>query len=763
MKTKVWLPIAVIAALLLAAGAGYAFLYRPVEQVYSSAVEKAGTAPYDEAQQALADAAEALDGRTFAEERAADLKARQAELAAAEIERAIGAGELAHAAELLEDSDPDRARALREELAAREKALAEERERKAREEAYEAALALEQAGKDREAADAFLAMGGYSDAAERAEAIQARIAFREAEAVFTGTNYDEGIAALTALGTAEGQEAAEELQKQKTAWFEARREEYSAAAAGRITAGAWHTAVMGETPLIAGDSRYGSAPDGPDAVFSGISSVFYVKDGRVYHTGETFGAEKTVAELTGVKKVAPGLVHCLFLHEDGTVTMVGSRALDRFPKKEWTGMTDVAAGAWHSLGLNADGTVAACGTNDHGQCDVDGWQDVVCVSAGLWHSVGLKADGTVAACGDNTYGQCGVQDWTDIVAVSCGACTTVGLKADGTVVACGDNAAGQCDVAGWKDIAAIAAGSYHTVGLGLDGRLVTAGAAPAALPQEPLFASEWTTGNRDAGPEEKTATAYIQGRDDALGPWLYMDDRGIALVCIDRSGERAIFRADMLATSGALPGGRVTDPSASGDYIRMPAEIPADQARKNHAVLAFTGDYVGYTSNRKGIMMRNGIVYYDRPQNASLAVMPDGTLKYYNGGETSAARLMEMGVRDCFSFGPLFVSNGERKYWNSNKKDLFTTRVAFGYTDPYHYIALVTLRERQTAMSLTKMTELLMSLGCRTGYNMDGGHSTSLVFMGRELSLIAPFSGQKFSNIRGLSDIIVFLENETVG
>ena len=109
------------------------------------------------------------------------------------------------------------------------------------------------------------------------------------------------------------------------------------------------------------------------------------------------------------------------------------------------------------------------------------------------------------------------------------------------------------------------------------------------------------------------------------------------------------------------------------------------------------------------------------------------------------------------------MSNGERKYWNSNKKDLFTTRVAFGYTDPYHYIALVTLRERQTAMSLTKMTELLMSLGCRTGYNMDGGHSTSLVFMGRELSLIAPFSGQKFSNIRGLSDIIVFLENETVG
>ena len=763
MKKKVWLPLVLIAVLLLAAGAGYAFMYRPVVQTYSGALAKIGTAPYDEAQQALADAAEALEGRPFAEERVTELKARRSELFAQEVDRAVAAEELAYAADLLESSDPDRARALREELAVREEALKEEQERKAREDAYAAALALEQEGKDREAADAFLAMGGYSDAAQRAEAIEARIAFREAKAVFTGANFDEGIAVLTALGTAEGREAAGELQEQKAAWLEAQRGEYAAAAAGRITAGAWHTTVMGDTPLIAGDSRYGAAPEAPDAVFSGISSVFYVKDGRVYHTGETFGAEKTIAELTDVKKVAPGLVHCLFLREDGTVTMVGSKALDRFPRTEWTGMTDVAAGAWHSLGLNADGTVTACGTNDHGQCGTDGWQDITAVYAGLWHSVGLKADGTVAACGDNTYGQCDVEGWTDIVAVSCGACTTVGLKADGTVVACGDNGAGQCDTAGWKDIACIAAGSYHTVGLGLDGRLVTAGAAPAALPQEPLFSSEWVTGNLDAGPEQKAVTAYIQGRDEALGPWFYMDDRGIALICIDKSGERIIFRADMLATSGALPGGRVTDPSASGDYIRMPSELPADQARKNHAVVAFTGDFIGYTSNRKGIMIRNGIVYYDRSQAASLAVMPDGTLRYFNAGETTAAQLKEMGVRDSFSFGPVFVSNGERKYWNSNKKDLFTSRVAFGYTDPYHYIALVTLRERQTAMSMTKLTELSMSLGCRTSYNMDGGHSTSLVFMGRELSLIAPLTGQRFSNIRGLSDIIVFLENDTVG
>lgn len=757
MKKKLWVTIlAVLVLLALAAGGVYAFLYRPVEETFAAAMAAAETAPYEEARTALTDAVRALEGRPFAKARAAALERRLDELLLAEADRAVAADELEYAADLLNDRDPDRARSLRQTLEDRARA-------EALRQAYADAVALEQAGRNEEALAAFRALNDYEDAAQRAAAVETRLAFAAAQAVFTGENFDEGIAALLALGTAQGQAAAEVLQRQKEAWIEARRQQYTAAAANRISAGAWHTAAAGTAPWIAGDERYGKAPERAEKVFSGLASVFYLMDGKVYATGETFGAEEQISALTDVKKAAPGLIHALFLHEDGHVTAVGAKALDRLPREDWTGIIDVAAGAWHSVGVRSDGTVAACGTNDHGQCDVGEWQQITAVSAGLWHTVGLKADGTVTACGDDTYGQCDVSGWTDIVAVSCGACTTVGLKADGTVVACGDNGAGQCDVSGWTDVASIAAGSYHTAGLRLDGTVITAGLVPGEIPQEPVFASDWSAPAAAArAADQPVATVYIQGEQDAYGPWLYMDTKGVALICIDYSGDREVFRADMLATKNALPGGRVTNPDASGNYIKMPAVLADEQAKNNHAVLAFTGDYIGWTSNRKAVMIRNGKVFYDRKETTTLAVLPDGTLAFYRAGTISAAQLQDLGVRDSFSFGPLLVLDGTKAYVNDGS-DLATGRVGFGYSDPYHYIAVVALRERQTALTFSRLADIFVSYGARVAYNLDGGHSSSLVFMGQELSLISTRGNGRFGNIRGLSDIVMFLENDAVG
>ena len=73
------------------------------------------------------------------------------------------------------------------------------------------------------------------------------------------------------------------------------------------------------------------------------------------------------------------------------------------------------------------------------------------------------------------------------------------------------------------------------------------------------------------------------------------------------------------------------------------------------------------------------------------------------------------------------------------------------------------LRERQTALTFSHLADLFVSYGARVAYNLDGGHSSSLVFMGRELSLVSIHSSKRFGNIRGLSDIVVFLENDAVG
>lgn len=739
-KKLLWilLPVGIVGCLLLAAYFGFRlWVVQPIERTYQAAIEASERAPYAEAKSALAEAIEALDGKWQTEEKVDELRSRSDALDKAEIERALAAKELEYAKTLLERLDRERFGELYEDGS------------------YRIADELERMGDDWDALSAFLALGSVRDAQQRAAAIRERLDFQAAESVFTGANFDEAIAAFYALGTEQGNRAAAELEAQKAAL----RESLFAAAQGRIGAGAWHTAAIGATPWIAGDARYADAPEQADKVISGLTGLLFLSDGKVLCTGETYGAEEEIASYTDVIDAAAGLNHALFLHADGTVTGVGSKAFGRLETAAWTEIVSVATGAWHSVAVKADGTVLACGGNQQGQCETAAWSDVAAVSAGLWHTVGLKMDGTAVACGNNAYGQCEVSDWTDLIAIACGACHTVGLKADGTVVACGINDAGQCETAGWTDAAAIAAGAYHTVCVRLDGSVLAAGILPEALPQEPLFDSIWSCAPV-AQPETADAEAkpFIEGDGERYGPWLYLDPLGAVLICLDDSEPRIPFRTDLLATKNALPEGRVTTPEATGKIIHMDTELPSEQARMHNAVLAFTGDYIGFTSNRKGVMIRNGIVYYDRAETTSMAILPDGTLKVYDKGEINAEQLLAMGVRDSFSFGPVMVRDGKVPVFT--RDDSITMRVVFGYSDPYHYVILVAERDRIRQMSYQMAAEACVRYGCRMAYNLDGGFSTSLTFLGKELSLISLIDDTVYPTYRRLSDIVMFLTYE---
>ena len=713
---------------------------------FETAMQESGTLPFEEACAAIENAMKQLEGKPKYAESYEALQSEYLALRAAEIDRAIDADETEYAISLIRSVPETLASAFYERISAKAEALAAQ-------------------GKKLEAIALYEQLGSYSDSEARIEDLRGQIRFEEAAAVFTGGNYDEGVAALLALGTEQGAAAAEELKAQKAA----RRETLRAEGAASIAAGAWHTAWLDRGVVrFAGDARYTVPETEADRVFSGLASIMGLKDGSVILFGESFGSEDAIRALSGVQDMALGLNHALFLLENGTVTGVGSKALGKLDTVDWTNIADVAAGAWHSVGLRSDGTVVSIGNNGFGQCDTADWSGIVSVDAGLWHTVGLKADGTVAACGNNTYGQCDVTGWTDIVAISCGACYTVGLKADGTVVACGDNAAGQCNVSGWTEVAAIDAGAYHTAAVRMDGTLLCAGSAPhEALPETPVFESDYAVGPAEnaAAAENAVETFYVEGLDSVLGPWLYLDPQGAALICIDDSEERPPFRADLLATADSLPQGRVAVPKSSSNennaILRdLTTEMPERQAQKAHAVVAFTGDYIGFTANRKGVMIRNGIVYYDRDEIGSMAILPNGTLQYYEKGEINAAALSEQGVKDSFSFRPLLVKDGKSMLEGQEFTE-YTMRVAFGYSDPYHYITLVSLRDRIYQLTHTRSAEIMLRYGAKLAYNLDGGHSTSLCFMGRELSLVSLLDGQHH-NIRALSDIVIFLTNPAV-
>ena len=94
-------------------------------------------------------------------------------------------------------------------------------------------------------------------------------------------------------------------------------------------------------------------------------------------------------------------------------------------------------GFFHTVGLRSDGTVLACGSNEFGQCDVSGWTDVTAVACGAYHTVALRSDGTVAAAGRNTEHQCDVSGWTGVTQIAACDYATFARLSDGTVVACG--------------------------------------------------------------------------------------------------------------------------------------------------------------------------------------------------------------------------------------------------------------------------------------------------------------------------------------
>ena len=714
------------------------------DHTFEHAMDQSGDLPYAEACAILQDAMASLEGKPQYADRYEALRLQFFEMTKAELNYAIDEGETAYALELMQSLPEAEALPFYDLIFAKAEAVAAEGDK------FRAIAILEP-------------LGSYADTAERIEKLREGIRFDDAAAVFTGSNYDEGAAALRALGTEEGNAAAEQLLKDRTA----RRASVRDQAVSTVAAGAWHTAWLDNGVVrFSGDARYTVPETSADRVFSGLCSIFALKDGHVIPFGETFGAEDAIAALSGVVDMGLGLNHALFLKGDGTVAGAGSMAYGKLNTADWTGITDVAAGAWHSVGCKADGGVLSVGNNDFNQCDTADWTGIKAVDAGLWHTVGLKADGTVVACGDNTYGQCDVSDWTDIAAISCGACCTVGLRSDGTVVACGDNAAGQCDVTGWTEVAAIDAGAYHTAAVRMDGTLLFAGCIPhEALPETPVFDSDWALDpiSDDSARSSVEQTVYIEGLESEYGPWLYLDTNGAALICIDDSAERTPLRADLLATANALPSGRVTQPEATGRIIYMDPEMPDLQAQKAHAVVAFTGDYIGFTSNRKAVMIRNGIVYYDRAETTTLAVMPDGTLQFFDRGETTADYLLGQGVKDSFSFGPLLVKDGRSAIDPSvgDANSSYTMRVGFGYSDPYHYLAVVALRPRMNQFTHVMTADTLVSYGARLAYNFDGGHSTALVFMGRDLSRLS-FDGTNYSTIRALSDIVVFLENPMV-
>ncbi len=178
------------------------------------------------------------------------------------------------------------------------------------------------------------------------------------------------------------------------------------------------------------------------------------------------------------------------------------------------------------------------------------------------------------------------------------------------------------------------------------------------------------------------------------------------------------------------------------------------------AILAVNGDYC--TARDTGVIIRNGVLYLDNPTREGLAVYQDGTMQVFDETAISAEQLLADGVWNTYSFGPALLVEGvipdgldTTEVEDIGEKHTILgaqPRTAVGIIDTNHFVFVV-VDGRDSGYSrgvtLSELARILKDLGCSIAYNLDGGGSSAMYFMG-ELINNPLGEGEE----RGISDIL---------
>jgi hypothetical protein len=245
---------------------------------------------------------------------------------------------------------------------------------------------------------------------------------------------------------------------------------------------------------------------------------------------------------------------------------------------------------------------------------------------------------------------------------------------------------------------------------------------------------------------------YLTIKDADRGPWIYRDKTLAIEITIPQKGIDAThyYRADIY-TRGPLPCCGFAGDNVKGTSLELPYKL----AREQKAVLAINGQYVRASYNPKGVILYGGNVFWDSNQAPTMAFLPSGEMKVYEPGEIQAQGLLALGVKDAFSFGPILVKDGKiHPSVQRSRLNYHSWRTAIGQVEPGHFIIIVT----KNGITLTELAQLFIQCGCNTAYNLDGGHSSALVFMGNQLNK----SGGKQAMQRSVPDMLMIGFNGTV-
>ena len=186
---------------------------------------------------------------------------------------------------------------------------------------------------------------------------------------------------------------------------------------------------------------------------------------------------------------------------------------------------------------------------------------------------------------------------------------------------------------------------------------------------------------------------------------------------------------------------------AKDQYGKGITEATKDMAKRNNAIVAISGDYYGW--HETGIVIRNGQLYRQTPLEDVLIMNNDGSMQTFENKDFSADTVIANGAWQAWCFGPMLLKDGQPMTEFNSDLLRANPRAAIGYYEPGHY-CLVVVDGRQPGYSdgitLTDFSKLFYDMGCKAAYNLDGGGTAEMVFMGEIVN--------QLFEVRHVSDIV---------
>lgn len=167
-------------------------------------------------------------------------------------------------------------------------------------------------------------------------------------------------------------------------------------------------------------------------------------------------------------------------------------------------------------------------------------------------------------------------------------------------------------------------------------------------------------------------------------------------------------------------------------------------AKENNAIIAINGDHC---VDNSGPVVRNGQLYRDETFADALVMNYDGSMQTFSADQLDMDAIKANGAWQVWTFGPMLLQDGQPMTKFNSTLLKANPRTAVGYYEPGHYCFLV-VDGRQTGysvgMSLQELSQFFYDKGCKVAFNLDGGQSSEMVFMGNVVN--QPYDGGRSTN-----------------